>query len=68
MENIIHGKEVKNLMRKKEKTDKKARTSLPAQAMMEIRDVLDVKSSTGEVRLTDEAVEKGKEWTEFTKL
>ena len=36
--------------------------------MMEIRDVLDVKSSTGEVRLTDEAVEKGKEWTEFTKL
>lgn len=55
-------------MRKKEKTDKKARTSLPAQAMMEIRDVLDVKSSTGEVRLTDEAVEKGKEWTEFTKL
>lgn len=35
---------------------------------MEIKDVSEVSRATGSVRLTDEAVKKAKEWTEFTKL
>ena len=55
-------------MKKKEKGKGKTRACLPDQVIMEIRDVSEVSRATGSVRLTDEAVEKGKEWTEFTKL
>lgn len=55
-------------MEKKEKNLKKAKVCLPDQAIMEIKDVSEVSRATGSARLTEEAVEKGKEWTEFTKL
>ena len=56
---------------KKRKRDEKPKDEivcLPGQAIMEIKDVLYVCTATGKTELTDEAVNKGKEWTEFTKL
>ena len=55
-------------MKPEEIIKRKRKTCPPAHAIMEIKDISDIRSSTGETKLTDEAVEKGKEWTEFTKL
>ena len=55
-------------VKQKEKNLKKAKVCLPEQGIMEIKDVSEVSRATGSVRLTDEAVKKAKEWTEFTKL
>lgn len=55
-------------MEQKEEIMKKTKICLPDQAIMEIKDVSEVSRATGSARLTDEAVEKGKEWTEFTRL
>ena len=61
-------KEVMQPMGKKNKKTKKEKVCLPDHAIMEITDVSEQSKATGSVRLTDEAVEKGKAWTEFTKL
>ena len=55
-------------MKQKDNNSEKTKKCLPDHAIMEIKDISEVSHETGSVRLTDEAVEKGKEWTEFTKL
>ena len=55
-------------LKQKEEKKKSGPRCLPGHAIMEIKDVSSVEPSTGKARLSDEAVEKGKEWTEFTRL
>ncbi|MBQ8897178.1 MAG: hypothetical protein IJY86_01700 [Clostridia bacterium] len=55
-------------MKQNEEKKKSGPRCLPGHAIMEIKDVSSVEPSTGKARLSDEAVEKGKEWTEFTRL
>ncbi len=55
-------------MKDKNNRNKKTLTCPPEHAMMEIKDIAGIKPATGAAKLTEEAVEKGKAWTEFTKL
>lgn len=53
-------------LKKKKKTDG-LRGSPPDQALMEIKNVKSVDPATGAQELTDYAVKKGKDWTEFNR-
>lgn len=59
---------VRKTVRKKTEKRTERPACPPGHGMMEIKDVSAVDPVTGKVRLSEEAVEKGKEWTEFTKL